>query len=97
MPVIVAVPDEIKYKVGTTMINLGIAYGTVMKILPSVNGETTFITSLYGKSPMLKKRFYSLSKDLEPYGGKVWLIDEKTPDLRNKMLAQNFYQKIGNS
>jgi len=87
MPAIVNVPDELKYKVGETIINLGLAYGTLLKILPSINGKTTFITSLYGKGVMLKHRFYNLGKSLEPYGGKVWLIDEETPDFRNKMLA----------
>jgi len=87
MPAIVTVPDELKYKVGETMINLGLAYGTLMKILPSIDGKTTFITSLYDKGSTLKSRFYNLGKTLEPYGGKVWLIDEETPDFRNKMLA----------
>jgi hypothetical protein len=36
---------------------------------------------------MLKQRFYNLGKTLEPYGCKLCLIDEETPDFRNKMLA----------
>jgi len=87
MPAIVTVPNGLKYEVGRTIIDLGLAYSTLLKILPSVNGRTTFITSLYDKSPILKLRFYNLGKSLEPYGGKVWLIDEKTSDFRNKMLA----------
>jgi hypothetical protein len=47
MPAIVVVPDELKYEVGRTMIDLGLAYGTLMKILPTVDGKTTFITSLW--------------------------------------------------